>query len=88
MSILDNLGEQHKVEQKMKEIISWSDVKYLTDQIEAYIGVMERKQLNTCGDIRYYLIQLEELFQTAEDKAKKLLADEADAESEADDAQN
>ena len=69
-----------RIEIKIAELIDWERVKYLTDEIEMYIGKMHFHRLDYTGDIGFSLSQLAELFAKAKERAEDEIMKENDSE--------
>jgi len=69
-----------RIERKTAELIDWGEVKYLTDEIETYIGKMHFHKLDYTGDIGFSLEQLAKLFEKAKDRAEDEIMKEDDIE--------
>lgn len=73
---------KREIERKMVEIIDWNVVKLHANEIEAYLGKMQRHKLGYIDDILWELKSLKEIFREAEDMARDELLKEDDAELE------
>ena len=73
---------KEQISKRAMEIVLWSDVKFLTDEIEELIGSTETYHLNYTDDMQKCVEEIKMLFEQAHDKASDEIMDEIDKEQE------